>query len=488
MTTPVQETKTAHVGMVGLAVMGSNLALNIERNGYSVAVFNREVERVGEFVRKHEGKRFVGAESWEQFVHSLERPRKIVMLVKAGDPVDWTINQMKPYLEPGDILIDGGNSHYLDTARREQELKKDGIYFIGSGVSGGEKGALEGPSLMPGGDREAYEKIRPVWESIAAKVDDGACVTYIGPGGAGHFVKMVHNGIEYGDMQLIAEGYDLMRRVLGMSAAEMADVFGEWNRGELESYLVEITAKILSVKDPETGQPLVDLVLDKAGQKGTGRWASELALELGVPIPTIDAAVDTRNLSSRKEERADAARTITAPAAAKFEGERGELVDAIRDALYAAKICSYAQGMNLIRAGSDHYDWKIDLGETARIWKGGCIIRARFLGKIKEAYARKPDLASLLLDPDFNARLSQAQSSWRRAITVAVGAGVPVPAMTASLGYFDTYRTAELPTNLTQAQRDFFGSHTYERADRPGAGAVHTEWEELLESQRGSQG
>ncbi|HVG28785.1 MAG TPA: NADP-dependent phosphogluconate dehydrogenase [Pyrinomonadaceae bacterium] len=484
MATPERETKTAQVGMIGLAVMGSNLALNIERNGYSVAVFNREVEWVGDFLRKHEGKRFVGAESWEQFVRSLERPRKIVMLVKAGAPVDWTIGQIKPYLEAGDILIDGGNSHFLDTARREQELKEDGIYFIGSGVSGGEKGALLGPSLMPGGDREAYEKIRPVWEAIAAKVDGGPCVTYIGPGGAGHFVKMVHNGIEYGDMQLIAESYDLMRRVLGMTAAEMADVFDEWNGGELESYLIEITAKILRVRDPETGRPLVDLVLDKAGQKGTGRWASELALELAVPIPTIDAAVDTRNLSSRKEERVEAGKQIAAPAAAEFAGDRAELIAVIRDALYAAKICSYAQGMNLIRAGSQHYDWKIDLGETARIWKGGCIIRARFLGKIKEAYARRPDLASLLLDPDFNARLSEAQTSWRRAITVAVGAGVPVPAMTASLGYFDTYRAADLPTNLTQAQRDFFGSHTYERADKPGAGAVHTEWEELLEEQK----
>jgi 6-phosphogluconate dehydrogenase len=488
MVMPERETKTAQVGMIGLAVMGSNLALNMERNGYAVALFNREVEWVGEFVRRHEGKRFVGAESWEQFVKSLERPRKIVMLVKAGDPVDWTISQIKPYLETGDIIIDGGNSHFLDTARREAELKKDGIYFIGSGVSGGEKGALLGPSLMPGGDREAYEKIRPIWEAIAAKVDDGACVTYIGPGGAGHFVKMVHNGIEYGDMQLIAEAYDLMRRVLGMSADEMADVFDGWNKGELESYLIEITAKILRVKDQETGKPLVDLVLDKAGQKGTGKWASELALELGVPIPTIDAAVDTRNLSSRKDERVEASKVINAPAAAKYEGERTELIATVRDALYAAKICSYAQGMNLIRAGSEHYDWKIDLGETARIWKGGCIIRARFLGKIKEAYARRHDLASLLLDPDFNARLTQAQASWRRAITVAVNAGVPVPAMTASLGYFDTYRTAELPTNLTQAQRDFFGSHTYERADKPGAGAIHSEWEELLERQTESKG
>jgi 6-phosphogluconate dehydrogenase len=473
----------AQVGMIGLGVMGANLAQNIERNGWPVAVFNREVEWVGDFVKRHEGKKFYGAKSWEDFVKSLERPRKIILLVKAGDPVDWTINQIKPHLEAGDIIIDGGNSYFLDTARRETELKQEGIYFIGSGVSGGEKGALEGPSLMPGGDRDAYEKIRPIWEAIAAKVDDGACVTYIGPGGAGHFVKMVHNGIEYGDMQLIAEVYDIMRRVLAMSADEMADVFDEWNRGELESYLIEITAKILRVKDPETGKPLVDLVLDKAGQKGTGKWASEIALELGDPIPTIDAAVNTRTLSSRKEERVEASKQIAAPPATKYEGDRRELINAIHDALYAAKICSYAQGMSLIRAGSDNYKWGIDLGETARIWKGGCIIRARFLGKIKQAYQNRPDLPNLLLDPDFNSWVARAQSNWRKTITVAVEAGVPVPGMTASLGYFDTYRTADLPMNLTQAQRDFFGSHTYERADKPGQGAIHTEWEELLDKQ-----
>jgi 6-phosphogluconate dehydrogenase len=475
--------KKAQVGMIGLAVMGANLAKNIERNGYSVAVFNREVARVGEFVSENAGKRFVGAKSWEDFVKSLERPRKIILLVKAGDPVDWTINQIKPYLEAGDIIIDGGNSYFLDTARREDALKKEGIFFIGSGVSGGEKGALWGPSLMPGGDRDAYEKIRPIWEAIAAKVDDGACVTYIGPGGAGHFVKMVHNGIEYGDMQLIAESYDILRRVLSMSADEMADAFDEWNKGELESYLIEITAKILRVRDPETGKPLVDLVLDKAGQKGTGKWASEIALELEVPIPTIDSAVHTRTLSAHKEERVEASKQIAAPPATKYEGDRRELINAIHDALYAAKICSYAQGMSLIRAGSDKYNWGIDLGETARIWKGGCIIRARFLGKIKQAYQNKPDLPNLLLDPEFNSWVARAQDNWRRAITVAVNAGVPVPGMTASLSYFDTYRTADLPMNLTQAQRDFFGSHTYERADKPGAGAIHTEWEDLLQQQ-----
>jgi 6-phosphogluconate dehydrogenase len=488
MATPEQTPKTASVGMIGLAVMGENLARNIERNGYAVAVYNRppgpdEPDRITSFMRQNEGKQFLPARTPEDFVRSLERPRKIILLVKAGDPVDWTIDQIKPHLEPGDIVIDGGNSYFMDTERREKQLRSEGFNFIGSGVSGGEKGALWGPSLMPGGDREAYEHIRPIWEAIAAKVDDGPCVTYIGPGGAGHFVKMVHNGIEYGDMQLIAESYDIMRRVLGMSAGEMADVFDEWNRGDLESFLIEITAKILRVKDPETGKPLVDLVLDKAGQKGTGKWTSTVALDLGVPIPTINAAVDARNLSARKDERVEASRQLGGPAGPAPAGDRGEMIQAIHDALYASKICSYAQGMNLIRAGSENWNWGIDLGETARIWKGGCIIRARFLGKISEAYRRRADLPNLLLDPEFNAYIQGAQANWRRAVTAALAAGIPVPGMTASISYFDSYRTADSPLNLTQAQRDFFGSHTYQRADRPDSGFVHTEWEELLERQ-----
>jgi 6-phosphogluconate dehydrogenase len=488
MATPEQTPKTAQVGMVGLAVMGENLARNIERNGYSVAVYNRppsqdEPDRVTKFMEENAGKQFIGTRTPEDFVKALERPRKIILLVKAGDPVDWTINQLKPYLDKGDIIIDGGNSYFMDTARREQQLQEEGFFFIGSGVSGGEKGALWGPSLMPGGDREAYEKIRPIWEAIAAKVDDGPCVTYIGPGGAGHYVKMVHNGIEYGDMQLIAESYDMMRRVLGMSAEEMADVFDEWNRGDLESFLIEITAKILRVKDPETGKPLVDLILDKAGQKGTGKWTSAIALDLGVITPTIDAAVDTRNISSHKEERVEASKEISGPSGGGYNGDRKEMIAAIHDALYASKICSYAQGMSLIKAGSDHFNWGINLGECARIWKGGCIIRAKFLGKIKQAYDRRPDLPNLLLDPDFNEYIQGAQSNWRRAVTAAMQAGIPVPGMSASIGYFDSYRTAELPLNLTQAQRDFFGSHTYIRADRPQEGAIHTEWEELLEKQ-----
>ncbi|HEV2763604.1 MAG TPA: NADP-dependent phosphogluconate dehydrogenase [Pyrinomonadaceae bacterium] len=484
MATPEQGTQAAKIGLIGLAVMGENLAMNIERNGYPIAVFNRDPRKVEDFVARAEGKRVVGTRSPAEFVRSLERPRKVILLVKAGDPVDWTIDQIKPYLEPGDIIVDGGNSYFKDTARREQQLKSEGFRFIGSGVSGGEKGALWGPSLMPGGDRGAYEEIRPVWEAIAAKVDDGPCVTYVGPGGAGHFVKMIHNGIEYGDMQLIAETYDFMRSVLRMSADEMADVFDEWNRGDLESFLIEITAKILRVKDPETNRPLVELVLDKAGQKGTGKWTSQVALDLGVPIPTIDAAIVARTLSSFKDERVEASREIGAPPRAKFEGDRRQMIEAIHDALYASKICSYAQGMNLIREGSKEWSWDINLGEVSRIWKGGCIIRAQFLDRIKQAYQRRADLPNLLLDPDFKAWVEEAQPNWRLAVTTAMQNGVPALAMAASLNYFDLYRTADLPLNLTQAQRDFFGSHTYQRTDRPDAGFVHSEWEELLENQQ----
>lgn len=478
-----QSTKTAKIGMIGLAVMGENLAMNIERNGFPIAVFNRDPAKVDNFVARTQGKHVIPTKSPEEFVRSLERPRKAILLVKAGDPVDWTIDQIKPFMERGDIIIDGGNSYFVDTERREKALKAEGLNFIGSGVSGGEKGALWGPSLMPGGDRNAYEQIRPIWEAIAAKVDDGPCVTYIGPGGAGHFVKMVHNGIEYGDMQLIAESYDIMRNVLGLEAAEMADIFDEWNRGDLESFLIEITATILRVKDPETGKPLVDLILDKAGQKGTGKWTSEVALDLGVVVPTIDAAIDTRTLSGRKEERLEASRQISGSSRTTYAGDKHGMIDAIHDALYASKICSYAQGMNLIRAGSEKWNWDINLGEVSRIWKGGCIIRAQFLDKIKQAYQRRNDLPNLLLDPDFKAWVEEAQPNWRLAVTTAMQQGVPVLAMACSLNYFDMYRTANLPLNLTQAQRDFFGSHTYERIDKPGQGPVHTEWEEMLEKQ-----
>jgi 6-phosphogluconate dehydrogenase len=436
------------------------------------------------FVAREGGKQILGSHSPEEFVRSLERPRKIILLVKAGDPVDWTIDVIKPFLEAGDIIIDGGNSHFKDTERRQQQLIASGLFLIGSGTSGGEKGALLGPSLMPGGDKQAYEQIRPIWEAIAAKVPDGPCVTYIGPGGSGHFVKMVHNGIEYGDMQLIAEVYGLMRDGFGLSADEASDIFAEWNRGDLESYLIEITAKVLRVKDPETGKPLVDLVMDKAGQKGTGKWTSQLALDLGVPIPTIDAAIVARVLSSQKQARVEASKIIIARTTGKFEPFNEKLKGYLHDALYASKICSYAEGMNLIKAGSDEFGWNINLSETARIWQGGCIIRAKFLGKIKEAYLRAPDLSNLLLDAEFNSKIDQVQSGWRIAVSTATQQGLPVLAMSSSLGYFDMYRSANLPLNLTQAQRDFFGSHTYERVDKPALGFVHTEWEELLEKQK----
>jgi 6-phosphogluconate dehydrogenase len=464
--------------MIGLAVMGENLALNIARNGFPIAVFNRDTTKVDKFLKRAEGHQVIGAYSIEEFVKSLELPRKIILLVKAGKPVDDVIAQLRPLLSHGDIVIDGGNSFFPDTQRREKELRTEQINFIGSGVSGGESGALWGPSLMPGGDQGAYEQIRPVWEAIAAKVDDGPCVTYIGPDGAGHFVKMVHNGIEYGDMQLIAESYDIMRRALGLSASELADVFGQWNEGSLNSFLIEITAKIFSVKDSETGKPLVDLVLDKAGQKGTGKWTSQVALDLGVVIPTIQAAIDSRVLSSLKEERVEASKQLSGPQT-RYSGDRQELIAAVHDALYASKICSYAQGMNLIRAGSEQHRWNINLGEVSRIWKGGCIIRAQFLDKIKQAYQRRADLPNLLLDPDFKAWVLEAQPRWRQAVTTAQSLGIAVPAMSASLAYFDSYRTAELPQNLTQAQRDFFGSHTYQRVDKPELGFIHTEWEEL---------
>ena len=473
--------KLADIGMIGLGVMGQNLALNIERNGYVVAVWDRDPAVRERFLASTKGKKLIDSSSPDEFVRLLERPRKIILLVKAGDPVDWTFNLIKPFLDKGDIIIDGGNSHFKDTERREQQLKSEGYFMIGSGTSGGEKGALLGPSLMPGGDRDAYEKIRPIWEAIAAKVPDGPCVTYIGPGGSGHFVKMVHNGIEYGDMQLIAEAYGLLRTGFGLGADQVAEIFEEWNKGDLESYLIEITGKILRVKDTESGRPLVDLVLDKAGQKGTGKWTSQLALDLGVAIPTIDAAIVARTLSSQKEARvlaSDRIHGITKEGAGKYDqGVKNQ----IHDALYASKICSYAQGMNLIKAGSDEFGWNINLSEVARIWQGGCIIRAKFLGRIKEAYQRNPQLASLLLDEEFNQSIEQMQPGWRGVVANGIEHGMTVLAMSSSLGYFDMYRSAQLPLNLTQAQRDFFGSHTYERVDKPELGFVHTEWETIAD-------
>lgn len=498
----------ADIGMAGVGVMGSNLARNMERNGFQVVVWDRDPAFLAEAMSHvAAGQRITSAATPEEFVRAIKRPRKIMIMVKAGPPVDWTIEQFKPFLETDDILIDGGNSFFQDTRRREADLAAAGLRFIGSGVSGGEEGALHGPSLMPGGAREAYEEIRPIWEAIAAKTADGPCTTYVGRDAAGHFVKMVHNGIEYGDMQLIAEAYDVMRRVLGMPAGRIADVFAEWNQGRLESYLIEITAQILRFVDPETGKPLVDLILDQAEQKGTGKWTAQVALDVGVAIPTINAAIDARLISSLKAERVEASRafdgeksggkppflTASIPSSAQREtsptrsqeggltpapaSDNGSLLQCLHDALYASKICSYAQGFSLMRAGSEEWKWGINLSEMARIWKGGCIIRARFLDSIKIAYQVDPGLANLMLTAELRDWLTAGQTNWRAAVNIAQSHGVPVPAMAASLAYFDSYRTANLPQNLTQAQRDFFGAHTYRRSDKPESGAVHTEWE-----------
>ena len=480
----VSKSERAQFGVVGLGVMGQNLALNVERNGYATAVWNREQEWTDEFIQnKAEGRQITGTSSIQDLVQSLQRPRRILMMVKAGDPVDWTIDLLKPHLEKDDILIDGGNSYFKDTQRREKDLAADDLRFVGTGVSGGETGALMGPSLMPGGERQAYQELKPVFEAIAAQVDDGPCVTYCGPDGAGHFVKMVHNGIEYGDMQLIAEAYHILRDGLGLETAEMADIFARWNEGVLDSYLIDITARIFSVVDEESHRPLVELILDKAGQKGTGRWTSQVALDLGVAIPTIHAAIEARFLSALKEERVRASRSISGPEKSRYEGDKEEMIGAVHDALYASKICSYAQGFALIGAGSEYYEWDIDLAELARIWKGGCIIRARFLDEIKAAYGRQADLGNLLLDEQLGPRVMEAQPRWRKTVSESQVLGLPVIAMSGSLAYFDSYRAANLPQNLTQAQRDFFGSHRYQRVDRPEKGWVHTDWIGITDSQ-----
>jgi len=467
----------SQIGLVGLAVMGENLALNIERNGFPITIYNRTTDKTEALLAgRAKGKNFVGAKTVQELVASLERPRRIILMVKAGAPVDDMIKQLTPLLEPGDIIIDGGNSHFSDTRRRDAEVKAKGFQFIGSGVSGGEEGALWGPSLMPGGPKEAYEHLRPVWEKIAAKVNDGPCVTYIGPDGAGHFVKMIHNGIEYGDMQLIAESYDVLRQLLGLEAPQLADIFADWNKGLLDSFLIEITSKVLRKKDPETGKWLVDLILDKAGQKGTGKWMSQIALDLGVPIPTINAAVEGRILSAFKDDRVKASKVLPGPKREPYKGDPKALIEAVRDALYASKICSYAQGMVMMKAASDEYKWNLDLGEIARIWKGGCIIRAQFLDLIKNAFRKNPQLANLLLDDHFKAWVTEAQPRWRHVVQTAQAQGIPVLAMSSSLAYYDSVRAERLPLNLTQAQRDFFGAHTYERTDKPGKGPFHTEW------------
>ncbi len=476
-------TNTAQFGVIGLGVMGQNLALNIEDHGRRVAVWNLEPEWVDRFVAQNSERKIVGTKSLQEFAAALAPPRRILMMIKAGDPVDEMLQKLAPILSPGDIVIDGGNSFFKDTQRREAEWRAKGLNFFGMGVSGGEEGARHGPSLMPGGAKDAYEHVKPILESIAAKSDSGPCVTYVGPDGAGHFVKMVHNGIEYGDMQLIAEAYDLMKRGLGLEARELSSVFADWNDGLLQSYLVEITAEVLSVTDPETGKPLVDMVLDKAGQKGTGKWTAQIALDLAVPIPTIAAAIDARVLSSLKEDRVRAAKQYGANRNS-YSGDKKAFISAIRNALYAAKVCSYAQGMSLIRAGSDEYQWGIDLKEMARIWKAGCIIRARLLDSIMQAYQRRADLPNLLLDGEFQKEITAAEPDWRHAVSTATSLGIPVPAMSASLAYFDSYTSAQLPQNLTQAQRDYFGAHTYRRADRPEAGFVHADWQSLMHGKK----
>lgn len=465
-------------GLIGLAVMGQNLVLNVESRGFRVSVYNRTGSVTEEFIRQNPGRNLVGASSLEEFVASLARPRKIQIMVKAGGPVDAVIEQLVPLLEEGDIIIDGGNSLYTDTERRDQELAAKGLRFIGAGVSGGEEGALKGPSIMPGGPASTWEVMQPIYEAISAKVDGVPCVTHIGPGGAGHYVKMVHNGIEYGDMQLICEAYNIFKAA-GLSASEMADVFEDWNKGDLESYLIQITAKIFGETDPETGKPVVDVILDKAGQKGTGQWTLMNAVENTVVISTINAAVEARILSSMKDQRVAASSQLQGPQPA-IGLPREQLVSMVRDALYASKIISYAQGLDLIRAMGEKKDWGLDLGAIARIWRGGCIIRARFLNRITEAYERDSKLANLMLDPFFKDVLNATQRNWRDVAALAVSNGIAVPAFSASLGYYDSYRADRLPANLLQAQRDFFGAHTYERVDKPAGEWFHTRWPSVI--------
>ncbi|WP_318615636.1 NADP-dependent phosphogluconate dehydrogenase [Sporosarcina sp. YIM B06819] len=463
------------IGVIGLAVMGRNLALNIESRGNSVAVYNRTASKTEEFLANEaKGKNFFGATSIEEFVNSLEVPRKIMLMVQAGSATDATIASLQPYLEKGDILIDGGNTLFEDTNRRNKELEKTGIHFIGTGVSGGEEGALNGPSIMPGGQKEAYDLVAPIFDAIAAKVDGKPCSAYIGPEGAGHYVKMVHNGIEYGDMQLIGEAYFILKHVLGLQAEELHEVFTEWNKGELDSYLIEITAEIFTKKDEETGQPIVDLILDKAGQKGTGMWTSKNALDLGVPLPLITESVFARCISSMKDERVRASKVLIAPEVAKYEGNKEALIEAVRKALFMSKICSYAQGFAQMRAHSEENGWDLSYGDIAMIWRGGCIIRAQFLQNIKDAYDREPGLENLLLDPYFKNIAGDYQSALREVVSVAIQQGIPVPCFSSAIAYYDSYRAEDLPANLIQAQRDYFGAHTYERKDKEGT--FHTNW------------
>jgi 6-phosphogluconate dehydrogenase len=469
--------KKADIGVVGLAVMGENLILNMESKGFTVACYNRTTSKVDRFINgRAKGKNIIGAHSVEELCDALASPRKVMLMVKAGQPVDDFIEILLPYLDAGDIVIDGGNSHFPDTIRRTHYLAEKDLRYIGTGVSGGEEGALLGPSIMPGGNPEAWPHVKPIFQAVAAKVADGSpCCDWVGSDGAGHYVKMVHNGIEYGDMQMICEAYFLMKNLLGMKPAEMADIFKEWNAGELDSYLIEITGNILAKVDDETGKPMVDLILDTAGQKGTGKWTSQSALDMGTPASTIAEAVFARFLSAIKEERVTASELLEGPAP-EFDGDHEGFVEDIRQALYASKICSYAQGFQLLNMAAAEYGWELKYGQIALMWREGCIIRAQFLGRIKEAYDNQPDLANLLLAPYFKNAIDRSQSSWRRVIATAVSSGIPVPAFSSALAYYDGYRLARLPANLLQAQRDYFGAHTYERVDKPRGEFFHTNW------------
>jgi 6-phosphogluconate dehydrogenase len=484
------------IGLIGLAVMGQNLALNIADHGFQISVYNRTTEKTDRFVAGNPDTPggLIGTRTLEEFVKSLAKPRKMIILVQAGRATDAVIDGLVPLLEPDDIIIDGGNAQWTDTIRREKTLKEKGLRFIGSGVSGGEEGARFGPALMPGGDKAAYRELEKIWNAVAAKVDrqtgkpiPGAapgkpvkggvpCATYIGENGAGHYVKMVHNGIEYGDMQMICEAYAILKGVLGLKPAEMGAIFSEWNRGALDSFLVEITADILKQKDPVTKKPFVDIVLDTAGQKGTGKWTSINALDMGVPAPTIAESVFARCLSAVKEERVAASKILKGPKTKNYTGGKKALIDAVHDALYCSKICSYAQGFQLMREAQKEYGWKLDFGRIAQIWRGGCIIRAAFLQKITEAYKQNPRLANLLLDPYFNRTIQKAQANWRTVVSLAVGHGISIPTFSSALAYYDGYRSARLPANLLQGQRDYFGAHTYERVDVERGKFFHIDW------------
>ena len=463
----------ADIGIIGLGVMGQMLALNMERNGQIVAGFDLDEAKVAAFEDEHPGKHLIGCTTVEAFLETVKRPRRILMMVPSGRPVDAVISSLEATLTEGDLLIDGGNSFFQETERRAKALEENGVLYLGMGISGGERGALWGPSLMPGGRREGWDLMQPILEAIAAKVDGEPCVTYIGPGGAGHYVKMVHNGIEYAIMQLIAEAYDLLHRVVGLTMAELHETFAAWNEAELASYLIEITADIVDTTDEETGKPILDVILDKAKQKGTGKWTSQSAMDVGSPVPTISAAVEARVLSSYKDEREEAARVLAGPQTT-FEGDREAIVNAARDALYAGMISAYAQGFALLRTASEEYGYDLDYGDIAKIWRGGCIIRAAFLETIRAAFAHDPELPNLLVDTEIGQIVETRQQALRQIVQMAMQHGIPAPALSSALAYFDSYRTARLPANLIQAQRDYFGAHTYQRVDEPGT--FHTDW------------